>query len=52
MRLLIPSVVLGSILSLIVASSASRSTEAPAGFDNKSNGITDDVTHQADQTKF
>jgi len=52
MRLLIPSVVLGSILSLIVASSASRSTEAPAGFDNKSNGITDDATHQADQTKF
>jgi CxxC motif-containing protein (DUF1111 family) len=26
--------------------------EAPAGFDNKSNGVTDDATHQADQTKF
>jgi CxxC motif-containing protein (DUF1111 family) len=26
--------------------------EAPAGFDNKSNGAVDDQTHQADQTKF
>ena len=26
--------------------------EAPTGFDNKSNGVTDDQTHQADQTKF
>ena len=26
--------------------------EAPAGFDNKSNGVVDDPTHQADQTKF
>src|SRR5216684_3257315 len=25
---------------------------APTGFDNKSNGITDDATHQVDQTKF
>jgi CxxC motif-containing protein (DUF1111 family) len=39
-------------LSLILASSASRSTEAPTGFDNKSNGVADDTTHQADQTKF
>jgi len=30
----------------------SRSTEAPTGFDNKSNGVADDATHQADQTKF
>ena len=37
---------------LILASSASRSTEAPTGFDNKSNGVADDATHQADQTKF
>jgi CxxC motif-containing protein (DUF1111 family) len=27
-------------------------TEAPAGFDNKSNGMVDDATHQADQAKF
>ena len=48
MRLLIPV----ALLSLILASFASRPTEAPTGFDNKSNGIVDDATHQADQTKF
>src|ERR1700730_18656675 len=26
--------------------------EAPTGFDNKSNGLVDDTTHQADQDKF
>jgi CxxC motif-containing protein (DUF1111 family) len=52
MRFLIPLAVLSFILSLIMASSASRSTEAPSGFDNKSNGVADDTTHQADQTKF
>ncbi len=53
MRFLIPLAVLSLILSgLILASSASRSTEAPTGFDNKSNGVADDPTHQADQTKF
>src|SRR5580692_2788294 len=40
------------LLCLILASSASRSTEAPTGFDNKSNGVADDATHQADQMKF
>ena len=48
MRLLIPL----AVLSLILTFSASRSTEAPTGFDNKSNGVADDATHQADQTKF
>jgi CxxC motif-containing protein (DUF1111 family) len=48
MRLLIPL----AVLSVILAFSSSRSTEAPTGFDNKSNGVTDDGTHQADQTKF
>jgi hypothetical protein len=52
MRFLIPLAVLSLLSSLILASSASRSTEALTGFDNKSNGITDDATHQADQTKF
>jgi CxxC motif-containing protein (DUF1111 family) len=52
MRLLIPSAVLSFILSLVLVSSAFRSTEAPSGFDNKSNGVTDDATHQADQAKF
>jgi CxxC motif-containing protein (DUF1111 family) len=41
-----------ALLSLIVASFSSRPMEAPTGFDNKSNGVVDDATHQADQTKF
>src|SRR3984893_16443626 len=52
MRPSLPSAVLSLILGVILASSASRSTEAPTGFDNKSNGVADDATHQADQTKF
>ena len=48
MQILIPL----AVLSLILAFSASRSTEAPTGFDNKSNGVTDDVTHEADQMRF
>ena len=31
---------------------ATQSTDAPVGFDNKSNGVVDDSTHQADQAKF
>ncbi len=46
------SLILLFALSFIFTSSASRSTEAPTGFDNKSNGVTDEPTHQADQTKF
>jgi CxxC motif-containing protein (DUF1111 family) len=52
MRLLMLLAFLSFTLSLILASSASRSTEAPTGFDNKSNGVADDASHQADQTKF
>src|SRR6202521_4974748 len=53
MRFLIPLAVFSLILSgLILASSASRSTEAPTGFDDKSNGVTNDATHDADQTTF
>src|ERR1700740_2487465 len=40
------------VLSLILVSSAPNSTEAPTGFDNKSNGVADDATHQEDQMKF
>jgi CxxC motif-containing protein (DUF1111 family) len=36
----------------LVSVTATQSPEAPAGFDNKSNGLVDDATHQADQTKF
>ena len=48
MKLLIPLAVLGFIL----AAAASNPQEAPTGFDNKSNGLVDDTTHQADQAKF
>jgi hypothetical protein len=47
MRLLISLALLGLFLVIPV-----QSTEAPTGFDNKSNGVADDTTHQADQTKF
>jgi CxxC motif-containing protein (DUF1111 family) len=40
------------VLALILVTSAPQLTEAPAGFDNKSNGVTDDTTHQADQKTF
>src|ERR1700687_6016914 len=50
MRFLIPLAVLSFILSLLASSA--HLTEAPTGFDSKSNGVTDDATHQADQTKF
>jgi CxxC motif-containing protein (DUF1111 family) len=48
MRPLIPL----AILFLILAAAALPPAEAPVGFDNKSNGATDDATHQADQKTF
>src|SRR5580704_12722659 len=48
MRLLITLVA----LSVLLASSVSSPTEAPTGFDNKSNGLADDATHEADQMRF
>src|SRR5271166_4226327 len=39
-------------LSLVAAFVGPPTGEAPAGFDNKSNGVVDDATHQADQAKF
>ena len=41
-----------AVCTLALISAATRFPEAPTGFDNKSNGVVDDVTHQADQTKF
>ena len=41
-----------ALLALMLASVASQQTEAPTGFDNKSNGAVDDVTHQGDLAKF
>jgi CxxC motif-containing protein (DUF1111 family) len=39
-------------ITFALASVATQSTDAPTGFDNKTNGIVDDATHQADQAKF
>ncbi len=40
------------LLCLILAPAAAQMTEAPTGFDNKSNGMVDDATHLADQEVF
>ncbi len=41
-----------AVLGLALAAAGQQGTEAPTGFDNKSNGLVDDATHQADQAKF
>jgi hypothetical protein len=38
--------------TLALISAAAQFPDAPTGFDNKTNGLVDDATHQADQTKF
>src|SRR5271156_5093951 len=48
MRSLLPLAFVG----LFFAAAASQATEAPTGFDNTSNGVTNDAIHQADQTTF
>jgi CxxC motif-containing protein (DUF1111 family) len=53
MRFSIPVASLGlALASFLLSLSASIPPEAPVGFDNKSNGVTDDATHLADQAKF
>jgi CxxC motif-containing protein (DUF1111 family) len=49
MKLFVAAVAL-TFVFLSVA--ATESPEAPSGFDNKTNGLVDDATHQADQAKF
>src|SRR5437899_9452627 len=44
--------VAAAALTIVFACYAAHLSEAPTGFDNKSNGMVDDATHQADQTKF
>jgi CxxC motif-containing protein (DUF1111 family) len=39
-------------LTLVLVSVTPQFPDAPTGFDNKSNGMVDDATHQADQVKF
>src|SRR5438132_1370023 len=41
-----------AVALLAVAFAALPSSEAPTGFDNQSNGMVDEATHQADQVKF
>jgi hypothetical protein len=45
-------IVLSVFVSLALLSLAAQLSEAPASFDNKSNGLVDAATHAADQTKF
>src|SRR6266516_955073 len=40
------------LLSVALIFANSPNTDAPTGFDNRSNGMVDDTTHQADQAKF
>jgi len=39
-------------LTFALVSVSTQFPEAPTGFDNKTNGMVDDATHQADQMKF
>jgi CxxC motif-containing protein (DUF1111 family) len=39
-------------VTFVFASVTTQGPDAPTGFDNKTNGMVDDATHQADQTKF
>jgi hypothetical protein len=44
--------IIAFLLCLAPALVFAQSSEAPAGFDNKSNGMVDDATHQADLSVF
>src|ERR1700693_5823018 len=41
-----------AVCALALISAVTRFPDAPTGFDNKTNGMVDDATHQADQDKF
>jgi CxxC motif-containing protein (DUF1111 family) len=41
-----------AVLTFALVSVATPFPDAPTGFDNKSNGMVDDATHQGDQMKF
>lgn len=46
------SLLSAAILSLAITLAGAPSSQAPTGFDNLSNGLVDQATHQADQAKF
>ena len=53
MRLVLAMILMGAlVLAVGLIPAVPSSSEAPSGFDNKSNGLVDDATHQADQTTF
>ena len=54
MRVSIIGILAAALLFMLGLAPAadSPSNQAPAAFDNKSNGLVDDATHQADQTTF
>ena len=52
MNILVGIAVFGLSVFCTACSAGPPPTQAPTGFDNKSNGVTDDPTHQADQDKF
>lgn len=45
-------IALSAFVSLALLTLATQLSEAPAGFDKKSNGLVDGATHTADQAKF
>jgi CxxC motif-containing protein (DUF1111 family) len=45
-------VIAAAVCVLALISAVTRFPDAPTGFDNKTNGMVDDATHQADQDKF
>ena len=44
--------IVAAALTLALVSVTTQFPDAPTGFDNKTNGLVDDGTHQADQIKF
>ena len=44
--------IIAGLLALMMAPVSAQLPDAPTGFDNQSNGMVDDATHQADQGKF
>jgi CxxC motif-containing protein (DUF1111 family) len=44
--------IVAAVATIALVSAATQFPDAPTGFDNKTNGMVDDATHQADQTKF
>lgn len=41
-----------TLLAVALGVAAPQTSEAPTGFDDKSNGMVDDATHQADKSRF